>query len=90
MLRRMPAKTFRRWQHFDALEPIGELRADYRAASIVQMIANVNRGKDTPVVTLEECVLKFDVPIVVKKPQTWQEQEMIMLMWAASASKDIH
>jgi len=90
----MSAKTFRRWQHFDAMEPIGELRADYRAASIVQMIGNVNRGKDTPPLKLEECLLRYDVTRPAegesretpKRKQTWQEQEKIFLMWAATAA----
>ena len=45
MLRRLTAKQFRMWEIYSELEPFGELRADYRAASIVQMIYNVNRGE---------------------------------------------
>lgn len=53
------AKQFMEWQHYAALEPFDETRDDYRAASIVTMIANVNRGKDHRAYSIEDFVLKF-------------------------------
>jgi hypothetical protein len=43
MLRSITAKQFREWQAFDLLDPIGEERDDFRAASIVQALYNIAR-----------------------------------------------
>lgn len=79
LLRRMSAKQFREWIAFYELEPFGDIRADYRSAQVVQVIAAVNRGKDQKVPTLQECLLSDGHE---KPKQTWQEQERIMKMWA--------
>ena len=55
----LTAKEFIGWEHYAALEPFDETRADYRAASIATMIANVHRGKDQKAYKLEDFVLKF-------------------------------
>lgn len=34
------------WQTFDELEPIGDIRGDHQAASIVAMLANIHRNTD--------------------------------------------
>lgn len=47
------------WEHYARLEPFQEFRADYRAASIVSMLYNVNRTKDSKQYTIEDFVLKF-------------------------------
>lgn len=39
--REMSAKDFLGWERYAAIEPFGELRADYRAASIAGMIFNM-------------------------------------------------
>lgn len=77
MLRRITAKQFRAWAHYDQLEPFGEIRADYRTASIVQMIANVNRGKKQKPYTLQEMLLKFE-EAEPKRKQSPQEQLSIL------------
>src|SRR5678816_3744720 len=41
MLRRMTAQDFHDWEIYAELEPFGELRADYRAAQVAQMIFNM-------------------------------------------------
>ena len=81
MLRRLTAKQFRNWELYDELEPFGEVRADYRAASIVQMLYNVNRGPKTKAISLQECLLKFGEP-AAKKQQSWQSMQAIAKMIA--------
>jgi len=39
----MTAAEFAEWQEFDALEWIGERRADLRSANLAALVANVNR-----------------------------------------------
>ena len=41
MLRRLPAKQFRLWEMYDAIEPFGDYRADARSAQITAMVHNV-------------------------------------------------
>ena len=86
MLRRLTAKQFRAWEIYSELEPFGELRADYRAASIVQMIYNVNRGEKQKALPLQEFLLKFEAES--KKKQSWQEQLAIMKLLAAAHATD--
>jgi hypothetical protein len=76
LLRRRTAKQFRAWEHFIEIEPFSfdvELRADFRTASIVQVIANVNRGKGQKAYTLEDFLLKFNAEPQPRR-QTWQQQ----------------
>lgn len=76
MLRSLTAKQFQAWEHYAQLEPFDETRADYRAASIVQVIANVNRGKNQAAYTLQDGLLRFGEPRSSRR-QTWQEQKQI-------------
>lgn len=87
MLREMSAKQFREWEIYAELEPFSEKRADYRAASIVQMLANVNRSSKRSPYKLEDFVLKFDQESKETKPdKSWQEMKSSMMMWALAAS----
>ena len=86
MLRRHTAKWFRDWEMYYELEPFGEMRADFRAASIVQMIYNVNRGKDQKAKPLADFMLKFEEE--PKKTQTWQEQVVMLKLLAAAYATD--
>jgi len=74
MLRSLTAKQFAEWEHYARLEPFGEVRDDYRAASIAVMIANVNRGPKQPSYKLEDFLLKFGDDVQQNRPQTWQEK----------------
>lgn len=78
----MPAAAFLRWRYFSELEPFGELRQDYRAASIVQALYNLQRDtkKHKDPFPITEFVLKFGEPegaTVGRKRQTWQEQKAL-------------
>lgn len=86
MLRQMGARQFIRWRDFDSLEPIGDLRADYHAAMIARTVAASGGAKGTK---LEDFMLKFeerDEPAPAKR-QTWQEQKMIGMMFAAASKR---
>ena len=74
MLRSLTAKQFAEWEHYARLEPFNELRQDYRVASIVQMVANVNRGKNQAAYSLQDFMLKFNEEPEAPKRQTWQQQ----------------
>lgn len=55
----MSAGELVEWQAFDAIEPIGEVRADLRAALIASTFANVMRGK-RPAAPLSDFLLFKD------------------------------
>ena len=83
-VRELTARKFLDWEYFAEIEPFTfdvQLRDDLRIASIVQMIANVNRGKGQRAYTLEDFVLKFD-EAKPKKPKTWQEMQKMAIMIA--------
>lgn len=87
MLRSITARQFLEWEVYYSLEPFGGLRADYRAASIACVIANVNRAKGQKQFSLQDFLLKFDSEAVPKK-QTWQEQKAIAMMWVQAFNVD--
>lgn len=88
ILGRTSAKQFRYWEMYYEMEPFGEIRADYRAASIAQMIANVNRSKNQKAYTLQDCLLKFEGEREIKKTQTWQEQLKLVRAFAKAHATD--
>lgn len=62
MLRGLSVRQFQEWLAYMDLEPIDERRADFRAASIVQALYNINRDVKrypTPF-KLDDFVLKFE------------------------------
>jgi len=44
-------------------------RSDYRVASVVQTIANANRGKGRAPIPLEDCKLDFDTSVKQQTPE---------------------
>lgn len=81
----LTAKELIGWEHYAALEPFDETRADYRAASIATMIANVNRSKEQRAYKLEDFVLKFGTDNARK--QTPEDHLFIAKMFAAAFAK---
>ncbi len=86
MLRTFTAKQLVEWEAFLELEPFAldrELRADYRAAHLVQMTVNMNRdSKAHPEpFPLKDFLLKFvEQQDQEEKPpikQTWQQQKQV-------------
>lgn len=84
LLRRITAKQFRIWEAYFALEPFGEIRADYRAASICQMLANVNRSEKTKPYKLEDFLLQFEGDDK-KKPQSTVHEKLTVMTVIARA-----
>lgn len=80
MLRGLTAKQFMEWEAYARLEPFNELRADYRAAQIVTMIANVNRGAKQKAYQMDDFLLTFkeqEIEKAEKKKQSWKQQQSI-------------
>lgn len=86
ILRGLTAKEFRAWEIYHEVEPFGDLRADYHAAQVVQMLHAVNRGKGQKALTLEECLLKFAQE--EKPKQTPEQQFGILKVLAAMHAND--
>ncbi len=90
MVQSISAEQFLEWMHYDAIDPFGEWRADYRAAEIVTMIANVNRDKKrrpTPFKT-PDFLVRFGEPTKKDKPkQTWQDQLAIAKLFVAAHNR---
>lgn len=82
--RSLTAKQFREWEHYAALEPFNEERQDYRIASIVAMLYNINRGKDVEALDLDGARVKFGEQ--EKKEPSWQMQIAIAKSMAALAN----
>jgi hypothetical protein len=91
MLREISAKQFIEWIAFDELEPIGGLKDDYRAASIVATLVNLRRNveKFPAPIPISNFLLKWGDELrnqpAVKPPQkTWQQLKLIGQVMAAS------
>lgn len=86
MLRSITSEQFLEWMHYDALDPFGEWRADWRSAEIVTMIANVNRDskkRKEPYKTTDFLV-KFGEREADKPRQTVKQQLSIVKMIAGA------
>ncbi len=77
MARSITARQFLELLVYKRMEPFRELRADYRIASIVQMLGNVNRAKGQKAFTLEDFLLKFDTE--AERPRQTREQQIAVI-----------
>jgi hypothetical protein len=68
----MSAHEYAEWIAFSRIEPWGEERADYRAALICKVLADINTPKGKQPMKLTDFLLKFDQ----EKP-TQSTEEMI-------------
>lgn len=89
LLRSLTAKQFLEWEMYARLEPFAEIQMDYRFASICQVIANVNRGKDQAPFKLEDFRLRWsdegrEGP--VKAPAPWERMKSIAMAVAMAHS----
>lgn len=80
----MTARQFLEWEHYSRIEPFGEQRGDYQAASVATVVANSNRGPKQEPFKIEDFLLKFEER--VSRRQTPEEQLAIARMIAASYS----
>ncbi len=72
---------------YHELEPFGDMRADYRTASIVQMLYNINRGKNQKALELKDFILTFGEQ-EQKPKQTPEQQFAILKVLAAMHAND--
>jgi hypothetical protein len=56
----MSAHEYAEWIAFSRIEPWGEERADYRAALICKVLADINTPKGKQPMKLTDFLLKFD------------------------------
>lgn len=85
MLRRLTAKQLLEWKQYDDIEPIGDLRRDWHAASICCVLANlaVVKSGGRKRFKVKDFLLEWGEERDVKgRRQTWQEQKMIAQMIA--------
>jgi len=68
-LKGLTAEQFRAWEIYCELEDFTEKRQDYRVASILHILYNINRGKDQPAKQLKDFLLQFDAPEKDPEPE---------------------
>lgn len=90
----LTAKQFRGWEHMNELEALIDVeeREDYRIASIVQMLHNIHRAKNTKPLPLKEFILKFGemaFEAAQKPPQTQEQQFAILKVLSAMHAGDV-
>lgn len=82
------------WEAYDRIDPIGEWRAEFRAAKLESLITNMVRliyrdpkKPDPPLTTALDFMPDFDVDNVERDPkvkrQSVEEQKAILLSWAS-------
>lgn len=93
MLREMPWRQFLEWEAYDQVEPIGQKRGDWQAASIVTALYNVAASltRSRKRWRVKDWLLEFTTEgpskaVVTPARQTWQEQKSIAMMFAAMAN----
>lgn len=93
----MTGRQLLEWQAYSEVEPFGQERADLRLASILRMLFSINRDteKVPEVPGLGEFYASFlaevqsylrppdEKPPGIAKKQTWQEQKLKLLEFAA-------
>lgn len=82
MLRSITSEQFFEWVEYSRLEPFDATREDYRIASVVQAIVNMNRDtkKHPDPLPIEDFLLRFgDTPAPQKRQQSATEMK-----WLAS------
>lgn len=83
----MPQAEFVEWVAYSRIEPFGEERADWRAALVASVIAEVNRNtkKRKRAFAPKDFLLRFEGA----KKQTWQSQlQFVEMLNAAFGGTD--
>jgi hypothetical protein len=99
MLHELTWRQLMRWMEYDRVEPLGDLRGDWQAASICSTIANMTmvahriETRFTPA----DWLLEFKeggqtegepAPATAPVGKTWQEMKFISRMMVAAAKAD--
>lgn len=95
MLEELPFTQLLEWQAFDSVEPFGDKRGDWQAASICAVIQNIEarRRGASHVFTPAEFLLEFkekesvakEIEVPAAPVKSWQEMKMIGMMMAAAS-----
>lgn len=91
MLDEITWEQFQEWLAYEVVEPFGERRADWQAASVCAVVANVAAAKSgsRKRFKVSDFLLEFDEKekaLPEQGGQTWQQQKMIAKMFAAIAT----
>lgn len=93
LLRELTGRQFIEWFVYAKMEPFGDHRADYHAAQILAMLANIYRDPEkTPRAAVpEDFLLKFketEAPAERKK-QSWKDLKRLAKMWTDAQNRAI-
>lgn len=92
MWRHMTRAEFLDWWALDQIEPIGDTRSDYQAASICAAMMNglAALARSKKKFSVETFLLKWGEAAEEEKPAgvPWQQMKLVARMWAASAKAD--
>lgn len=88
MLRELTAKQFMEWEAYARMEPFNELRDDFRAARICEVIWNVAVASKEHQRPIQDFLLKWKQVAEVNKKQTWEDKLAIAYAICASYSVD--
>jgi hypothetical protein len=69
LLSRTDSHELTEWMAYEQIDPFGEWRADWRAAMLASVMANIWRGKNTKATTPDDFMPEFGP----RKEQTWQD-----------------
>lgn len=85
MLRQMSWTQFLEWEAYDALDPFGEERADYRSAQVSQALWNIARDvrRNPQGWPLEEFLLAFGDSPRRGAQQSLETQTLLIESWIA-------
>ncbi len=90
MLRQITLRQLLWWEAYAEVEPFGETREDWRAASVAATIANSQRDpkvRPQPYAP-KDFLLRFESERLPQKPtQTWQQQKKTLLAMAKIHNK---
>jgi len=86
LLRRLTVKQFLAWEAFDSVDPIGDIRGDWQAATVCATLMNiaVARSKRRKTFRPKDFLLEWtpeEKPLPRKK---WQDLKMIAAMCVAT------
>lgn len=83
----MTVEEFQRWMAFFAIEPLPEVRADWRVAMLLAQQANMNRKKGSSAIPVEKFLPRWEQR---RPPQTMQQMELaLMAQYSALGGKPL-
>lgn len=80
MLNQLTSSQLSEWEAYNSIDPVGEWRRDYMIASMMALIANINRDtkKKPEAYTHLDFMPEWSKPKIEEKPQTVVDQKRIL------------